>query len=67
MELDYFRYHQQSRICQQLHPERLSAIPAAISMGLAQYVVLAQVHPVMQPDRKARMRLRRLPTLNFWK
>ena len=54
MELRRLGYHRQSRLRQQLHPGRLSAIPAAISMGLAQYAVLAQVYPVTQPDRARR-------------
>ena len=54
MELRRLGYHRQSRLRQQLHPGWLSAIPAAISMGLAQYAVLAQVYPVTQPDRARR-------------
>ena len=44
MELRGFGYHRQSCLREQLHPGRLSAVPAAISMGLAEHAVLAQIH-----------------------
>jgi phage terminase large subunit len=36
-------------LCQQLYPGGLSAVPAAMSMGLAEFAILAQIHRVKQP------------------
>src|SRR6202035_2296177 len=44
MELHYFGYHRQSGLRQQFHPGRLSAVPAAISVGVAEHALLAQIH-----------------------
>ena len=49
-------YHRQSRLCEQLYPRRLSVVPAAISMGLAEYPVLAKIHHVFQAKPKAQLR-----------
>ena len=43
LELHCVRYHRQSRVRQQLHQSRLSALPAGMSMGVAQHTVLAQI------------------------
>jgi hypothetical protein len=48
VELHRLGYHGQSSLHQQLYPGGLSAIPAAISMGLAQHAVLAQVYRMKQ-------------------
>ena len=47
--LHSFEYYRQSGLRQQLHPGRLSAVPAPISMGLAEYPVLAQADRVKRP------------------
>ena len=49
MELHRFGYNRQSRLRQQLHPGRLSAVPAAMSLGLAEHAVLAQAHQMKGP------------------
>jgi hypothetical protein len=57
MELCGIGYHRQPHLCEQLYPRRLSAVPAAISMGLAEYAVLAKIHHGFQTAPKARLRV----------
>jgi hypothetical protein len=49
MVLHRFGYHRQSFFGQQLYPGRLSAVPATLSMGVAEHALLAQVHQVKLP------------------
>jgi hypothetical protein len=46
MELGGFRHHRQSRLGEQFYPRRLSVVPAANALGLAEHAVLAQIHPM---------------------
>ena len=52
MELHYFGYHRQSGLRQQFHPGRLSAVPAAISVGVAEHALLAQIHQAQAHQMK---------------
>jgi hypothetical protein len=49
MELHGFGYNGKSCFRQQFHPGWLSALPAAIPMGVAEHAVLAQAYQVKQP------------------
>jgi hypothetical protein len=44
MERCGFGHHGQSCLCEQLYPCRISAVPAANSVGLGKHAVLAQIH-----------------------
>jgi hypothetical protein len=50
MERCGFGHHGQSCLCEQLYPCRISAVPAANSVGLGKHAVLAQIHQ-MKVDR----------------
>jgi hypothetical protein len=43
-----FGYHRESRLRQQLYPGRLSAVPAANAVGLAEHTVLAKIDQVSE-------------------
>jgi hypothetical protein len=67
MELHGFGYNGKSCFRQQFHPGWLSALPAAIPMGVAKHAVLAQAYQVKQPQPQFTHALKLLPTLIFWK
>jgi hypothetical protein len=43
-------------LCEQLYPRRLPAVPAAISLGLAEYVILAKIYHVLQTAPRTRVK-----------
>ena len=47
-----FRHYRQSRLGEQLYQGGLSVVPTALSLGLAEYVVLAKIDQLQRSRKK---------------